>query len=169
MTSPQVRGGSPTVLDDFHAMPAAEAERGLMACCAAKGWASRLARRRPYPSVDALRTAADREFDALTWADIAQALAAHPRIGERAPGSGMDATWSRREQSAATGIDPPVFARYERRFGMVFLICADGLPAERILASLDQRMRNDPETERTVVRQELGKIVQLRLARWLGE
>lgn len=157
------------MLDDFHALSAAEAQRGLMACCAAERWASRLARRRPYPGFDALLTAADREFAALGWADIAEALAAHPRIGERPAGASMEATWSRREQSAAAGIDPAVFAEYERRFDMVFLICADGLPAERVLASLDERMRNDEATERTVVRQELGKIVRLRLARWLGQ
>lgn len=157
------------MLDDFHALPAAEAERGLLACCGAKVWASRLARRRPYPSVDALLTAADREFNALTWADITEALAAHPRIGERAAGADLEAAWSRREQAAAASVDPAVFAEYERRFGMVFLICADGLSAGKILASLDQRLRNDEATERAVVRQELGKIVQLRLARWLGE
>jgi 2-oxo-4-hydroxy-4-carboxy-5-ureidoimidazoline decarboxylase len=54
---------------------------------------------------------------------------------------------------------------YEERFGHVFLIRAAGRTAEEMLAALDERLRNDPQTERDVVRRELAQIVRLRLLR----
>jgi 2-oxo-4-hydroxy-4-carboxy-5-ureidoimidazoline decarboxylase len=54
---------------------------------------------------------------------------------------------------------------YERRFGHVFLIYASGRSARAVLAALRERLGNDEETERHVVREELRKIVNLRLAR----
>jgi 2-oxo-4-hydroxy-4-carboxy-5-ureidoimidazoline decarboxylase len=56
---------------------------------------------------------------------------------------------------------------YEKRFGHVFLICASGLSGWEMLDQLRTRLANDPEAERTVVRRELLKITQLRLAKLL--
>ncbi|MGA8994744.1 MAG: 2-oxo-4-hydroxy-4-carboxy-5-ureidoimidazoline decarboxylase, partial [Nocardioidaceae bacterium] len=104
-----------------------------------------------------------------------RALAAHPRIGERAAGDGVEAEWSRREQAAA---DPDERTRqqlaagnraYEDRFGRVFLVCATGLSAEQILARLWERLGHDPATEAAVVAEELRKIAVLRLRRVLDE
>jgi 2-oxo-4-hydroxy-4-carboxy-5-ureidoimidazoline decarboxylase len=50
----------------------------------------------------------------------------------------------------------------------VFLIRAAGRTAEEMLAALDERLRNDPQTERDVVRRELAQIVRLRLLRCVG-
>ena len=47
----------------------------------------------------------------------------------------------------------------------MFLICATGMPAASMLAALRARLGHDPATEREVVRDELTKIVRLRLAR----
>ena len=52
---------------------------------------------------------------------------------------------------------------YEQRFGHVFLIRAAGRTADEMLAALTERLGNDPETERDVVRRELAEIVRLRL------
>jgi 2-oxo-4-hydroxy-4-carboxy-5-ureidoimidazoline decarboxylase len=43
------------------------------------------------------------------------------------------------------------------------LICATGLSGEQMLAELSRRLENDVAREQTEVRQELGKIVELRL------
>jgi 2-oxo-4-hydroxy-4-carboxy-5-ureidoimidazoline decarboxylase len=99
-------------------------------------------------------------------------MSAHPRIGERAAGSGTEAGWSRQEQSAAATGDDALRERlragnaeYERRFGHVFLICATGLSAEQVVGALRERMGNDIDDEREVVRGELRKIADLRLAK----
>jgi 2-oxo-4-hydroxy-4-carboxy-5-ureidoimidazoline decarboxylase len=56
-------------------------------------------------------------------------------------------------------------AAYEKRFGHVFLICATGMSAASMLAALQARLGHDPAAEREVVRDELMKIVRLRLAK----
>lgn len=159
-----------TALTRFNGLPAAGAQQLLLACCAASAWAAMVADGRPYASLDDLLNYSDAALATLTEHDIAQALAAHPRIGQRADGRRPDAIWSRQEQSraataTATVQDALVAGNiaYERRFGRVFLICATGLSGEQVLAALRARLANDPDDERLVVRQELRKITGLRL------
>jgi 2-oxo-4-hydroxy-4-carboxy-5-ureidoimidazoline decarboxylase len=104
---------------------------------------------------------------------VDRALAAHPRIGERAAGSGTEAAWSRAEQSAVSR-DSETERQlaegnhaYEERFGRVFLICATGLSAEDVLAALRTRLGHDEVTEQAVVADELRKIALLRLGKVL--
>jgi 2-oxo-4-hydroxy-4-carboxy-5-ureidoimidazoline decarboxylase len=161
-----------TALADFNSRPAADAERELLACCAAPAWASEVAARRPYPDVEALVSAADAALRRLTWSDVAQALSAHPRIGERAAGAGREAAWSRREQAGVAGADATTRAaleranrEYEERFGHLFLIFASGRSEAEILAAARARLGNDDATEREVVKDELRRIALLRLER----
>jgi 2-oxo-4-hydroxy-4-carboxy-5-ureidoimidazoline decarboxylase len=108
----------------------------------------------------------------LTWPDIVQALAAHPRIGQRAEGEAREAAWSREEQSGMASAEDDTKAAlaeanraYERRFDHVFLISAQGLAPEQMLQAARARLANDEATEREVVRGELAKITRLRLER----
>ena len=156
-------------LDGLNAAEPERAERELLACCAARRWADELIVRRPYHDIQTLERVSDAIFAELSWADIEQGLAAHPRIGERATGDGREAAWSRAEQSAAAA-DADLRDQllkgnlaYEQRFGHVFLICATGLSAADILEALNQRLGNDDLTEQAVVRAELRKIATLRL------
>jgi len=152
-----------------------EAEAELLACCASPRWAAEVAARRPYSDLDTLQRVGDAALAALGWTDVLQALAAHPRIGQRPPSGGREAGWSRSEQAAAAGQigeDERLGAElaagnaeYERRFGHVFLICATGRGAAEVLAALRERLGNDEASERAVVREELRQIVRLRLAR----
>lgn len=157
-------------LTRLNGLGAETARRELLTCCAATEFADSVASGRPYESLDDLLNASDDAVAKLTEDDIAEALAAHPRIGQRADGEGREAAWSRREQSGAADATPAVKqalaegnAAYEQRFDRVFLICATGRSAESILADLHTRLGNDPETERAVVREELRKITRLRL------
>ncbi|MEU4574070.1 2-oxo-4-hydroxy-4-carboxy-5-ureidoimidazoline decarboxylase [Nonomuraea sp. ATR24] len=150
----------------FNALPPEEAERDLLACCASRAFAGRVAAGRPYPSPDALADAAALAARELAWDDVLEALAAHPRIGERTGGA-----WSRQEQS---GVEDALRAdlaeanrAYERRFGHVYLICATGLTGAQMLARLRARLRDDDETERRTVRAELAAITRLRAGKLL--
>ena len=58
---------------------------------------------------------------------------------------------------------------YEDRFGHIYLVCATGRSARELLAILRGRLGNDPDAERAVVRAELIKINDLRLAKLTGE
>ena len=73
-------------LDWFNAAPDADLRAALSACCAADSWVARVGGGRPYPDEDGLYAASDAATAALDDAGLGQALAAHPRIGERAAG-----------------------------------------------------------------------------------
>ncbi len=179
---------------DLDRATAATAAAMLRPSCASARWIERLVSGRPYGTLPALVAAADATIGALGWPDIEQALAAHPRIGggPQAGEAGGDteageaggdtragkaradteAAWSRQEQSGARDAPADVLAglragnaAYEERFGHVFLICATGMSAASMLSALQARLGHDPAAEREVVRDELMKIVRLRLAK----
>ena len=161
-------------LVDWNALSPAEAEREALACCAAPAWATTLAEERPFPTVGEVLDASDRVLNALDWADLQPALAAHPRIGERIRRQGAGADWSRREQAGARDTDDATARAlveaneaYEERFGHVFLIFATGKSAGEMLAAARERLANDEATERAVVLRELAKITRLRMERLL--
>jgi 2-oxo-4-hydroxy-4-carboxy-5-ureidoimidazoline decarboxylase len=154
----------------LNALPTPEAERVLTACCASPRWAAAVAAGRPYASPEQLFDAADDALADLDEDDVSRALAGHPRIGERAEGE--RGAWSRREQSGLSGAEEDTLRAladgnrsYEAKFGQVYLVCASGRSAEELLGVLQQRLRNDPVTERAVVRRELGLINRIRLSR----
>ena len=57
---------------------------------------------------------------------------------------------------------------YEERFGHIYLVCATGRSAAELLGILRERLRNEPEAERQVMRDELRKINELRLTKLIG-
>jgi 2-oxo-4-hydroxy-4-carboxy-5-ureidoimidazoline decarboxylase len=146
----------------------------LRACCSAEAWVDRIVAGRPYPDVAGLELDSDAATAGLDDTGLAQALAGHPRIGERV--TGEHAAWSRQEQSgvADAGADvktqlAQANAAYEQRFGHVYLVCATGRSAEELLDICRSRLRNDPRAEREVVLRELAAINRLRLAKLLDE
>lgn len=161
-----------SALDAFNSRPPDEARKELMACCASRAFAGGVAERRPYRDLDELLAAAEAAVKGLEWGDVLEALAAHPRIGERAGGGSREASWSRQEQSGVEDEVREALAEgnraYEARFGHVYLVCATGLSGARLLARLRERLGNDEEGERAVVRDELAKITRLRLVKLLG-
>lgn len=162
-------------LAGFNELPVERADAALLACCSSPVWARRVAAGRPYRSVDEVLAAADAALAAMTGRDLDDALAGHPRIGERAGVEHAAAEWSRREQSGVAGAADRTLTRfaeansaYEERFGHIYLVCATGRNADELLTILYQRLGNDASTERGVVLAELGKINRIRLGRLLG-
>nr|MDT0656623.1 2-oxo-4-hydroxy-4-carboxy-5-ureidoimidazoline decarboxylase [Micromonospora sp. DSM 115978] len=167
--------GSSTALAGFNAAPTTEAERDLRTCCAAAGWVREMTAGRPYPDLPALLARADAALRRLTWDGVAQALAAHPRIGQRPTGADRESAWSRREQAGVAGADEATRValatanrEYEQRFGHLFLIFASGRSEAEILAAARRRLGNDEATERRIVQEELRKIALLRVERLFG-
>jgi 2-oxo-4-hydroxy-4-carboxy-5-ureidoimidazoline decarboxylase len=153
----------------FNGLSGAEAVRALRGCCDSGRWAEQIAAGRPYSTPDDLYAAADATLADLAEADVDEALAAHPRIGDRPTGAD-----SRREQAGVAGASEQTLAdlaeanrAYEARFGHVYLVCATGKSADELLAIARSRLSNDPATERRVLRAELSKINYVRLWRML--
>jgi len=165
--------GEPTPsLAEFNDMSPAQARRVLRACLDIPQWGTRLEAARPFPDLRALQAAGRRAASDITWDQAAGALARHPRIGEKkaaTPIEGPESAWSAGEQGGVRAAHATALAegnaRYEARFGHIFLICAAGLTGEEILANLRLRLAHDETTERLVVIGELQKIAGLRLAK----
>ena len=169
MTTPSL---SDPALDRFNQLPGDEAMEALLACCASRSWATRVAGGRPYRDPAALLDAAEEACRALSDDDVAEALAGHPRIGDRARGASAEAQWSRQEQASVADAEAAVRERlragnvaYEERFGHVFLIRAAGRAPAEMLRELDRRLGNDPATERGETAEQLAQITRLRVER----
>jgi len=156
-------------LTRFNTAAVTDVMPSLLACCDVPRWAEIVTNARPYDDGCALLEVADAAARTFTDADVDRALAAHPRIGDRAAGSGPEAAWSRGEQAGVARDRPTADAlaeanrAYEQRFGRVFLICASGRSAEEILAAAHTRLANNAATESRVVADELRQIALLRL------
>lgn len=107
-----------------------------------------------------------------TWerTELNQALAAHPRIGEKARGAGKEAELSKGEQSAVDTRNSALTlalaqgnAEYEAKFGRVFLIRAKGRSGDEILAELARRLKNLAVEEEFEALEQLRQITLLRL------
>ena len=61
-----------------------------------------------------------------------------------------------------------VAQRYEKQFGFGFVMFVGETNASDVLATISDRLHNDFETERKVVRNELARINRTRLERMLG-
>jgi 2-oxo-4-hydroxy-4-carboxy-5-ureidoimidazoline decarboxylase len=147
-------------------------QQDLLACCASRTWSAQVAARQPYWDLAELIAESEAALAGLGWDDVEEALAAHPRIGERAAGNDREAAWSRREQAGTAYADEAILdalrrgnEAYEKRFGHVYLICATGRAADEMLDILLARLANDEDLERKIVRDELAKIVKIRLAK----
>jgi 2-oxo-4-hydroxy-4-carboxy-5-ureidoimidazoline decarboxylase len=180
----------------FNELPAGAAQQTLLDCCAAPGWAAQMTAARPFASAEDAIRRSGAIVGALTVPDLADALAGHPRIGERpdassgnppvapdyragssneAPIRARAADWSAREQSGVEAEDATTKRalaeanrQYERRFGHIYLVCAAGRTGAELLDVLTDRLQNEPEGEWQVVRAELQKINALRLQQILA-
>ncbi len=158
----------------LNASTRAEAAAMLERCCGSTRWVEGMLARLPFASRAALDAAAVAVWAGMTPDDCLEAFSHHPRIGSRAEGGNArlrsTTDWSREEQSSAAAGDDHVMetlrranAVYEERFGFVFLVCATGRSAPEVVRLLDERLRNDPESELRVAASEQLAITRLRL------
>ncbi|MGH2860782.1 MAG: 2-oxo-4-hydroxy-4-carboxy-5-ureidoimidazoline decarboxylase [Solirubrobacteraceae bacterium] len=151
----------------------------LASCCAAESWVEQVLTGRPYADEAELLAGSDDATAALDAVGLGQALAGHPRIGDRLSthaGEVRATAWSSQEQAgvATAGADlvaalETANADYELRFGHVYLVCASGRSAAELLDVCRARLDSDLVTERGVVLNELAKINRLRLGKLLSE
>lgn len=147
----------------------------LLACLRVQRWAEEMAALE-FDSMLEMERAAVSIATPLTEAEIDEALAAHPRIGEKASGEGAEAAFSASEQAASADEDEvlgahlaDLNAQYEQQFGRVFLIRAAGRSRAEIVAELERRLSNPPQAELAEIADQLRGIALLRLRATFGE
>jgi 2-oxo-4-hydroxy-4-carboxy-5-ureidoimidazoline decarboxylase len=162
-------------IDSFNAASRDDAIAAIKPCLDIARWIDAIVDARPYAGIDALLQHARSVAEPFTQAEIDGALAHHPRIGERARGSGMEARFSSAEQAglgaASHAIEDALRQGnfdYESRFGRVFLIRAAGRNRAEILAELRRRLHNDTATELREIGGQLREIALGRLCAIFG-
>lgn len=163
---------APPALQRLNTAPPAALAEQLRACAPIESWVRHLIAARPYPCVESLLAEASDRARRWTPDEVHGALAHHPRIGEKAKGLGAAET----AHSAAeqTGVEDPgqwvcANARYEERFGTVFLIRAAGRTQAEMLAELERRLLLSDEDEQKERAEQLRQIALRRLEALLAD
>ena len=159
-----------TGLPAFNAMDDDAARERLLVCLDVARWADAVLAGRPFASIGEIEAAMTAASATITDDELEQALARHPRIGERADAQKHDAAHSTREQSGVDAGDADLARRleegnraYEERFGRVFIVRAAGRSGSDILDHLRRRLGNTDELERAATIDQLTQIAQLRI------
>jgi 2-oxo-4-hydroxy-4-carboxy-5-ureidoimidazoline decarboxylase len=148
---------------------------GLATCLAVPRWVDEVTAGAPYATLDDLLDAAGVAATPLSAAEVDQALAQHPRIGERPTGGDAASAFSADEQASSASDEAELAEQlaegnraYEEKFGRIFLIRAAGRSRPEILAELQRRLQLEPDAEIKVVAAELREIALRRIAQVFG-
>jgi 2-oxo-4-hydroxy-4-carboxy-5-ureidoimidazoline decarboxylase len=165
------------VLSRWNSLDPESATREILPCCGSQAWATALIASRPLISEAELIAASNAIWLSLPEAAWQQAFDSHPRIGQKyaqTQATEESLRWSAEEQRAALSTAASTKLaleeanrRYEQRFNRIFIVCATGKSSTEILAILEARMNNDPQTELLEAAEQQRQITQLRLHRWL--
>lgn len=157
------------------ALPEPDARAELRACLASSAWVDAMLRARPFRTAAAVREAAVGAWATHMVDGWREAIAAHPRIGEKTAADGPERAvvakgWSKQEQSGMATASPEQKAAiaagnaaYEAKHGFIYLVCATGKSADELLAIQKTRLGTAPEAEARTVAEELGKIMAIRI------
>lgn len=156
------------------ALRGADGPRLLEKCCGARRWVDAMHGEIAFGSRTHLLGAAEQIWWRLGRADWLEAFEHHPRIGADPAALhekfGATATWAAGEQAGVARADDATIqaladenARYEAKFGHIFIVCATGLTAEQMLGRIRERMDNPPDAELRIAAGEQAKITRLRL------
>lgn len=139
-------------------------------------WAIDVDRQRPFSDFEDLIEKARSSVTALSDANVVASHVGLRRLGSRHDGfTGRRLRWARQESARMDRDDEALRAlneaqeAYEAKFGHVFLICATGLTNDEMVAGLRTRLVNSPEAECDAVREELRKLVAIRLTKLVEE
>lgn len=152
-------------------VPRATLVERLTTALGVRRWIDDVASRAPFDDLQQLLLVAYTEATPLSAEEIAEAMAHHPRIGERPTGDGAGAALSRAEQGDSTELAEELAAgnaAYEARFGRIFIIRAAGRSRAEILAELHRRLELDDATDLVIVGEQLRDIALLRLDTLFG-
>ena len=155
-------------------IPPDRAAEVLSTCCGALQWIEGMLDQRPFGDDASVYRAAEQVWARARRGDVLEALMHHPEIGADIEllrqRFAATAAMSEGEQSGvALASEDTLVAlrdgniRYRQTFGHIFVVCATGKSAAEMLALLQARLSNDPETEIEIAKAEQDKITRLRL------
>ncbi|MEN8320791.1 2-oxo-4-hydroxy-4-carboxy-5-ureidoimidazoline decarboxylase [Acinetobacter junii] len=159
-------------LERFNLLNDEQAFEALKPCVHIPSWIESIVLQRPFGSAEELYQMAALQAQIWQWSEILEALAQHPRIGEKKAAmtlSEREQQFSQKEQ-AQLGVDQDIQQAlyqgnlaYEHKFGHIFLIRAAGRSGTEMLTELNRRLENSAEQEQQEVKQQLSEIALIRL------
>lgn len=147
--------------------------------CSSENWCQKMVSLRPYQDINAIKDAAQAQWEVLERDDLLEAFAGHPMIGDL---SSLKAKFSQtkamasNEQASTAQADESVLLALQRynhdyldKHGFIFIICATGLSAQFMLDKLKSRIDNSTDDEINNAANEQIKITLLRIQKGLEE
>lgn len=158
---------TPHTLAQFNRLTPGQRRRLLLDCCHCERWAERLLELGPATSVRQLLSNATSVWENLDERDHLEAFAAHPRIGDL---QRLKEKFASAEQGQIAQADEATLEELQRlndayleTFGFIFIICASGKPAGKMLTAIKSRIHNSRQQELQNAADEQAKITRLRL------
>jgi OHCU decarboxylase len=134
-------------------------ESDLLRCCGSTAWALQMAAH-AFPNPKEVLATADSIWWSLPPEDWREAFQANIRVGER--GEAL------RHASETTAAEIRLSTvQYERQFGYLFVVCANGRSAHTLLEVLKARLTNEPDKELRIAAEQQLEITHTRLKRIL--
>jgi 2-oxo-4-hydroxy-4-carboxy-5-ureidoimidazoline decarboxylase len=155
-----------------------EAFNAFFNCCGSTSWATQLIRKRPFKTLEDILQHSDAIWLTCSQQDAFEAFSHHPKIGDlKNLETKFSSTkeWAGNEQLGVNTATHNILIAlaegnkiYEDKFGYIFIVCATGKTAEEMLALLNMRLVNAPETEIKIAMKEQNKITHLRIEKLLA-
>jgi 2-oxo-4-hydroxy-4-carboxy-5-ureidoimidazoline decarboxylase len=154
-------------------------KEALSKCCGSSSWVNKMLKEFPVEDlVDLLENAEEKWYE-CSEQDWKEAFSHHPQIGDMeslAQKFATTAQWAQGEQASVRQADENTLKAlaeanrlYKERFGYIFIVCATGLSAEKMLTMLQLRLQNTPLDEIKIAADEQNKITKLRLEKLVAD
>ena len=164
-------------LEDFNKLRSEEAKIFLAQCCTCERWIEQIIISRPFSNRASLLERADDVWGGLNTRDYLEAFRGHPKIGDIKLLKGKyprTQELSADEQSSLATASEAIMTdlaeknkEYEKKFGFIFIVCANKKSTSEMLAILLSRLPNNKEVELANAIEEQRKIYHLRIKKLL--
>jgi 2-oxo-4-hydroxy-4-carboxy-5-ureidoimidazoline decarboxylase len=165
-------------LEQLNKLSFEQLKEELFKCCGSTKWAQSLADKSPFASVGDLKQQSDSIWNQCNDTDWKEAFTHHPKIGDVKLLEEKFAStkqWASGEQSGVNTATREILQsladgnlEYENKFGYIFIVCATGKAASEMLHLLTERLKNNPDQEILIAKEEQNKITHLRLHKLLS-
>ena len=160
-------------LSALNALSIEDAEVAFSNCCTSQAWIDGMVAARPFVSLEQCQQVALSIWAGLGEQDFLQAFEGHPKIGDVTSLREKYAHTKKLasgEQSSVDDASEEVIANlaagntaYEEKNGFIFIVCATGKSAAKMLELLNQRLPNERDVELKNAAAEQAKITAIRI------
>ena len=160
-------------LESLNALTIFDANEQFELCCGAANWVIKMNQNRPFQNKDDLYKKSESIWFSLSSDDWLEAFTHHPKIGNiesLRKNFHNTKSISENEQSGVNDASESTLKDlaesnqlYEDKFGFIFIVCATGKSADKMLTLIKIRLNNNVNAEMLNAAKEQNKITQLRL------